>query len=343
MHGVHVAARLDGNQRDAAVELRKLDLNLLVVFDAIASERSVTKAAERLHLSQPAVSHALERLRGVLRDELFVPTKAGMMPTARAEQLAPTVHKAMEDLGSAIEGEVFHPRNSSRRFGIAVNNYAAIVLVAPILHAAQESGPAIRLDIRPSGTLEVSRLLDRGDIDIALVNQAGDDGRHVSEPVLRDPFVALARRGHPAMRNLTLLELAKYPHLDISSSGEDTRFVDAELAEAGLQRRIGASVPFLATPQILRGSDMLAIVSRGIAFGFADLGALTTAALPMAGPEVAIRAIWHTRNDRSPAHRWLRQLISLTVAQGSVGTAAPRRSGAGQAARLGSPRGGRRA
>src|SRR6201992_1388756 len=140
IHNMHNALMLRGN----------LDLNLLLVFDAVLRERSVVRAADNLAISQPAVSHALNRLRHALKDRLFVRTPAGMSPTPRAEQLALPVRKALNELQLAVEGETFAPSTCERRFTIAANNYAAVVAVAPILAEVRALAPNVRLSLVPS-------------------------------------------------------------------------------------------------------------------------------------------------------------------------------------------------
>ena len=135
------------------MRLRNLDLNLLLVFDAVLRERSVVRAADSLAISQPAVSHALNRLRHALKDKLFIRTPAGMSPTPRAEQLALPVRRALNELQLAVEGDTFDPSMAHRRFTIAVNNYAAVVAAGPILAAVRAQAPNVRLSLVPSGTL----------------------------------------------------------------------------------------------------------------------------------------------------------------------------------------------
>src|SRR6266481_386724 len=127
------------------------DLNLPIAFDAVMQERSVTRAGGRIGLSQPAVSHALSRLRHMLKDELFVRTPEGMVPTPRAEQLAEPLRRALSDMQFALEPETFVPSEASRRFVIALNNYAAVVLASPLLTAVTDVAPRLRLDLRPTG------------------------------------------------------------------------------------------------------------------------------------------------------------------------------------------------
>src|SRR6266849_462632 len=129
-----------------------IDLNLLIVFDAVMQERNVTRAGQKIGLSQPAMSHALNRLRYMLKDELFVRTPEGMVPTARAETLAQPLRNALSEMQLALEPGMFEPATSDRRFTLAISNYAAIVLAPPLAAAVSAAAPSVRLDLRPSGT-----------------------------------------------------------------------------------------------------------------------------------------------------------------------------------------------
>src|SRR4051812_39296884 len=198
------------------------DLNLLIVFDAVMQERSVTRAGGRIGLSQPAVSHALSRLRHMLKDELFIRTPEGMMPTPRAEQLAEPLRRALSDMQLALEPETFVATEASRQFVIALNNYAAVILAAPLLTAVTAAAPGIRLDLRPSGLRDMPALLDRGELDLAMGTFDDVGERFARAPLVEDSFVVAMRRDHPAARReLTPPVLAALSHLEISSSGED--------------------------------------------------------------------------------------------------------------------------
>src|SRR3981189_2561199 len=151
-----------------APKLGAIDLNLLVVFDAIMRDRSVTRAGHRLGLSQHAMSHALTRLRHMLKDELFVRSPTGMMRTRRAEEMATPIRVAPEGLQQSLEPVQFEPSEATRTFHIAVDNYAAIVLVAPIAARVAKIAPGVTLDFRPSGTPAVRRLLRRSELDSPL-------------------------------------------------------------------------------------------------------------------------------------------------------------------------------
>jgi DNA-binding transcriptional LysR family regulator len=296
------------------VNLRTFDLNLLLVFDAILRERSVMRAAEALALSQPAVSHALNRLRHLVKDQLFVRTPAGMMPTPRAEQLALPVRKALNDLQVALETETFAPSTAERRFAIAVNNYAAVVLAAPIVAACRALAPRIQLSLRPSGTLDLTDLLERGELDLAISARDAPAERFASQPLVEDRYVAVLRRGHPALRRkLTLPAFADLPHLTISSSGEDIGFVDAALATRGKVRSVALETPYLSAGAVLVQSNLLAVLGSQIAQEFRRAYPIEIRELPFDAPQLRSVMLWHRRFDNQPAHRWLRETVIATA------------------------------
>jgi DNA-binding transcriptional LysR family regulator len=290
------------------------DLNLLVVFDALIRERSVTRAGRRVGLSQPAMSHALNRLRYMLKDRLFVRTAGGMVPTPRADKLAQPLRKALSEIRLGMEPEEFEPSVSDRHFTLAVNNYSAIVLSPPLIAAVSVAAPKVRLDIRPSGTSDILGGLERSDFDLALGSAGGPSDRFRSTPLLEDRWVLVMRRGHPASRRrLSAKAFAALSHIEISSSYEDTSFIDAWLGERRLARRIALRVPNLAAPTVLVQSDLVATMRRRIALEMVRNNPLTVRELPCASPAIRTLMLWHLRLDSQPAHRWLRDVIlSLT-------------------------------
>src|ERR1700730_14547563 len=291
------------------------DLNLLIVFDAVMQERSVTRAGSRVGLSQPAMSHALNRLRHMLKDDLFVRTPQGMVPTPRAEILAQPLRNALSEMQLALEPAAFDPAASDRRFALAVNNYAAVVLAPPLVAAVSAAAPSVYLDLRPSGTLDIVDRLDRGDLDLALGSMDSPGERFATTPLLEDAFVLAMRSGHPATRaKLSAAAFADLPHLEISSSGEDTSFIDRWLAERGLVRRVALRAPYLSAAPILAQSDLVAPLSRRIAQEFVRSHPLELRKLPYESPRVRTVMLWHRRLERQPGHRWLRGAI-LSVAK----------------------------
>jgi DNA-binding transcriptional LysR family regulator len=293
------------------VNWRSFDLNLLIVFDGVMQDRSVTRAAKRLGMSQPAMSHALNRLRDLLKDELFVRSPRGMVPTPRAEQLALPLRQALAEMQRALEPDRFIPAKSDRRFTLAIDNYAAVVLAAPLVAAVSAAAPSVQLDLRPSGTLDVIDRLDTGDLDLAIGNVGNVGERFGTAPLLEDRFVTVMRRRHPAGRgNLSAEMFAGLSHLAISSSGEDTSFIDRSLGARGLKRRIALRAPYLSAGAILAESDLVATLSRRVAEQFVRTHALQSRELPVKSPIVRTAILWHRTLENHPAHRWVRDVIA---------------------------------
>jgi len=291
------------------VNWRAFDLNLLVVFDAVMQDRSVTRAGRRIGLSQPAMSHALNRLRDLLKDELFVRTPTGMRPTPRAEQLAALLRQTLRELQQVLQPETFVPATADRRFSLAINNYAAVVVAPPLVTAVSSAAPSVQLDLRPSGTLDVIECLDRGDLDLAIGSLDSFGERFACTQLLEDEFVMVMRRRHPAGRGaLSAKVLAGLTHLD-PPTGENTDFLDAWLSERGLTRRIALRAPYLSARAILSRSDLAATLSRRIAQEFVRSDRLQIHELPVKSPVVRTTMLWHRRLDEHPAHRWLRDRI----------------------------------
>jgi DNA-binding transcriptional LysR family regulator len=290
------------------------DLNLLIVFDAVMQERNVTRAGGKIGLSQPAVSHALSRLRYMLKDELFIRTPDGMVPTPRAEQLAAPLRRALSDMRLALEPETFVPQQATRLFVLALNNYAAVTLAPSLVTAVISAAPGIRLDLRPIGLRDMPVLLDRGELDLAIGTFDDVGERFARAPLLEDSFVVAMRRDHPAARReLTEKALASLSYLEISSSGEDTSFVDQWLGTRGLARNITHRAPRLSAAAILASTDMVAMLSRRLAEHWVQTSGLSTCKLPFASPVIHTSMLWHRRFDDHPAHLWLRKLVQQTA------------------------------
>ena len=296
---------------------RSLDLNLLVVFAAVAKERSITRAAATLNMTQPGISHAIGRLRSALRDELFVRTPDGMDPTPYATRLAEPVQAALHSLGLALEkATAFEPGLSASSFTIAVNNRSAVVLVSDIATKVHALAPGIRLEFLASGTVDLLDQLDRGQIDLALGGQSVPAERFCHRRLYDEGFTCLVQRGHPAASDeqIDLHALACYPHLTLSSTGEDASFVDVELGRHGLARDVVLRAPLHSAVAILARSQMIAVVSERVAQHLAATAPLQVLALPFDSPRMNTALIWHRRLNDVPAHQWLRTLITTVAA-----------------------------
>lgn len=183
-------------------------------------------------------------------------------------------------------------------------------MAPPLVAAVSAAAPLVQLDLRPSGTLNVFDRLDSGEIDIAIGTFDAVGERFGSAALLEDHFVAVMRRGHPAGRGkLSTSTFGALPHVGISSSGDDTGFIDRSLATRGARRRIALRVPYLSAGVILAQSDMVATLSRRVAETMVRGSALELRELPLTSPTVRTSMLWHRRLDGYPAHRWLRDLI----------------------------------
>jgi DNA-binding transcriptional LysR family regulator len=234
----------------------------------------------------------------MLKDELFIRTPDGMVPTPRAEQLAAPVRRALSDMQLALEPETFVP------------HYAAVILAPRLVTEVISMAPGIRLDLRPTGLRDIPALLDRGELDLA-IGTFEDAGEHfATAPLLADSFVIVMRRDHPAaQRKLTEEALAGLSYLEISSSGENSSFLDQWLSTRGLARKITHRAPRLSAAAILSRTDMVAVLSRRLAEHWVRSYGLWICSLPFAPPVIRTTMLWHRRFDDQPAHLWLRKLV----------------------------------
>jgi DNA-binding transcriptional LysR family regulator len=293
-------------------KLGAIDLNLLVVFDAIMRDRSVTRAGQRLGLSQPAMSHALTRLRHMLKDELFVRSPNGMVPTPRAEELATPIRIALDGLQQSLEPVSFEPSKATATFRIAVDNYAAIVFVAPITAHIAGIAPGVTLDFRPSGTLDVLEQLDRSELHLAMGPSGVQGERFSRRRLLQDQFVVVHRKGHPAAKaqEFSTEKLATLPQLEISSARFGPDFVDAGPGRSKPASRPTMRAPFLSAAQILATSDLVSVLPLNVAKTMIRSHPLVFQRLSRSPKPIEAAMIWLRRLDNQPAHAWLRDVIN---------------------------------
>ncbi|NUZ08022.1 LysR substrate-binding domain-containing protein [Piscinibacter koreensis] len=315
------------------MSIGRTDLNLLKVFDAVYEDRNLVTAGRRLNLTQSAVSHALARLRELVRDPLFVRTGKGMVPTGRATAMAPELRDALRRIESTLGIEPFAPERSSRRFVIAANDHVTVVIVAPLARRLQAEAPGVDLVIRPSTRLDLAEQMDVGRIDLAIGIFSQVPPRLSSRTLVTQGEAIVMRQGHPAAdRTCTLADLVKYPLVTISVGGQEEGAVDGFILERGLARqsemfdrhaldeaigtgnrrpRVRITVPHsLAIPALLSDSDMLAIVPMSLAHALTRTRELVMRASPYPAPMAVTQAVWHRRNDQDTGHQWLRDRIA---------------------------------
>jgi DNA-binding transcriptional LysR family regulator len=298
-------------------DLQTLDLNLLRVFDAVARERHVTRAAERLNLSQPAVSNALARLRHALGDELFLRRPGGVEPTALALSLAQPVADALDRITEALSSRApFEPAQSTRVFPVAFSEYAEAVLAPTLLSRIAAEAPRCLLAIRHGDRTNWEALLTGGAALLAVGVLPEPPALYTRLRLLPEAFCTLMRPDHPlAEGRLTTERFVSVPHVLHSPNGSRDGAVDAALSEAGHPRRLGAVVAHLsAVPEILLRTDMITTLSARLARELARSHALVVRDPPIEIRHTRLSMIFHRRFDADPGHAWLRRLI-LAVAR----------------------------
>lgn len=298
-------------------DLGTLDLNLLRVFDAVARERHVTRAAKRLHLSQPAVSNALARLRQALGDELFLRRPGGVEPTALALSLAGPVAGALDRIAAAISSQApFDPATSTAVFQVAFSEYAEAVLAPPLLERLAREAPRCLLAIRHCDRTNWEELLNGGAATLAVAVLPEPPALYTRLRLLPEAFRTVMRAGHPlAEGELTVARFVSVPHILHSPNGSRDGALDAVLEKAGHPRRLGAVVAHLeAVPEILRRTDMVITLSARLARQMAAAHGFVTRDPPVAVRHTRLSLVFHRRFEADAAHAWLRRLL-LAVAR----------------------------
>jgi len=290
------------------MNLRSVDLNLLVALDALLTEQHVSRAASRIGLSQPAMSNALGRLRLIFHDDLFVRTASGMLPTPRAEQLIEPVRQTLRQIEQVFESDLsFEPASSVARISIRLSDLLGYLLLPPLLTDIGRTAPGISLDVVHLSPARTVDALDRDDIQLAVSMSLDHPSSIRSEPLLSDSMVCMMRRDHVlASRDLTLDEFLTQKHLKVSMSPTDTRFVDNVLTEMGLQRTIAVNVPhWLLVPRILEKTDLISVLPGRIA-SLLQGQTLCLKSLPFVSASFDWSAYWHRRRDTNRVVKWLR-------------------------------------
>jgi DNA-binding transcriptional LysR family regulator len=293
------------------IDLRRVDLNLLVVFEMLMTERHVGRAAQRLHVSQSAVSHALGRLRELFGDPLFARHPKGIEPTKRCVALGPGVADVLNRTRTVLTSHPHFDPSRPHRFTIGHTDGSISILVA-LANRLRATAPTIDLQVRRVDADSVVGAIDRQELDLALALMPlrRAPARIARVPAYRIRYVCIARSGHEALRKSRLSpdEFARLPHLAISPRGERTNRVDDLLAEAGLRRNIAMSIPhFLAAPLIVARTDLVAIIDEAIARLFIDDLGLMVFALPAKLPPVTIDVLSAAVRNEESALKWLRQ------------------------------------
>lgn len=308
--------------------LETSDLGSLATLDALLQEGSVSKAARRLGLSTPAVSHALARLRERFGDPLLVRAGRTMVLTPRAVALQPVVRDAMAAAGRVFEDErELSPERMRRQMTLSVTDYVLLVFGVPFDEAVREGAPGLDLRFIPNAVEDAERLRS-GETDLAVGIYGNLPPELKIRPIITDRFVCVARRGHPAIkRRLTLEQFVALEHIQVAPRGRPGGYVDEILAERGMSRRVARAVPYFQVAlELVASSDRLLTVSERIARKLAPRLELEVLEPPIPLEPFALSMVWHPRNDADPGHRWLRErLLEVTKAMHALAHEQPRR------------------
>lgn len=304
--------------------LRTFDLNLLKVFDEVMSERSLTRAAQRLALTQPAVSNALRRLREALGDELLVRKGRGLEPTARGLELWPLVREVLRTLQMSLAPADFDPATADNAFVLTMADATAAELMPGLVSVLENEAPGVTLRVVPLTTRDPRRLLDDGKADLAIGHfpavladltakaQSGDNVSFLHHRLFAGDYVCVMRQDHPlAGTPLTLDRFCNARHMLVSFSGRAFGFVDEALALVGRTRLVVLTVnQFFTAGKVVAHSDLLTVLPRHFisVTGFSEQ--LVQRELPFAVPAIHVDSLWHQRLDGASAHVWLRDKVN---------------------------------
>lgn len=295
--------------------LKDIDLNLLVMLRALLETQSVSRAALQLGLSQPAMSHALNRLRNTFEDQILVRAGRRMVPTPRAEQMLARLQSLLDEAEHLIlfRGE-FDPAHSRRAFSLVTNGFASFAVFPKMQQALRAQAPNVDLRVRQLGRDDVRELLADGGVDIGLVTGELSNLPEslFSRRLFDDPFVCVVRTDHPLVGDTVSIDTyCELQHILVSPRGDSTGVVDRELAERGMSRRVSLVLPdFLAVPEILISSDYIVTVPASIAKLFANRPDLKLVEPPCDLPVGSLIMLWHERVREDPAHQWLRTITA---------------------------------
>ena len=304
----------------------KIDLNLLSVLQALFLEGSVTRAARRLGVGQPAASHALTRLRALFGDPLFVRIGRQITPTPRAEALREPLARLLVEVNRLVRQEpAFEPARTTRAFSLVCPDLLAPVLTR-LSGQLSAQAPHARLEVvlpRPDDL----RALEEGRVDLALMPMPEEGAGLVRRGLGTVRFAIVARRDHPLgrSRKLTGAQWAAYPHVQVRTGHGGKNLVGSELARVQFRRRVGLIVPtFLSALLVVAETDLLFAAPRELVRPLLDRFALTLLELPIAMADVPVAAVWHERFHADPAQRFFRELVIAEIS--AILRRPPRRS-----------------
>ncbi len=294
------------------VDLNHFDLNLLVIFQQLMTERRVARVAANLGITQPAVSNAIARMRRHMDDQLFVRTPAGMAPTPLAEQLAQPVHDALALLHTALNpSTVFEPLQAQQSMTIGMTDIGEIVFLPTLVRHLSSVAPGIRLSTVRNTAVNLADDMSSGKVDLAIGLLPQLKAGFFQRRLFTQRYVCLFRRGHALdKKKLSLADFRAAEHLVVISASTGHGEVDKRIHKAGIERTVRLTVPhFVSVGHILQSSDLISTVPERLAHKLAEPFGLTHRPHPVVLPEVAINVFWHAKVHQSGASQWLRNTV----------------------------------
>jgi DNA-binding transcriptional LysR family regulator len=294
------------------MNIKDVDLKLLVVFDTVITERNIGRAAQRLGLSQPAVSSAVNRLRRLLKDHLFVRSAGGVKPTPRAVELALPIHDVLLRLQSALEPTKFSPATTTRVFNLAISDHASTLILPTLLALLQKEAPNIHLRVRPKSNVHLSMQLDSGEVDFAIGVIPDPPPRFNQETLFFESYVCVMRKDHPLKeKSFTKADFVAARHLAITHAGDTTALLDRLITKLGIEREIVATAnQYVLAPELLRKTDMVLTAFEKLVTTHKSFRGLHVAKCPLPIGKIPINILWHPVLSNRPAHSWLRSKIA---------------------------------
>lgn len=294
------------------IDLRRTNLNLLIVFEVLIVERHVGRAAEKLGLTQSAVSHALGRLREAMNDPLFVRNPKGVEPTPHALEVAPRISAILESARSVLSSAPDFEPDRPHKFSIGATDGAVNAVLIPLMDHLRRVAPAVTVNVAPTNHDGLMGAIDRMEIDLAISVFAGVFERLSRRPILEVDFVGIARSEHSDVQatGMTVRQFAALPHLVISAQVQATEAIDSQLADHGLKRNVAMVEPhYLAAPMLVSRTDMIALVDRNLANMFVNSQSLMLFDPPIRPPSTTIDLLISRARAAEPPLRWLAQQI----------------------------------
>jgi len=291
--------------------MRPHELKLLVIFDVIMTENSITRAAEQLSMTQPAVSNAVARMRTLWKDELFVPDGRKIQPTSFAKNLWDKIRDSLYNINQAVKPDAFSPKTAKRTFRVALPDIALDALWLDLRLLFEKEARGLNLHAVPYTINCTKQLLDDADVDL-VIGQSNRSLENICSDHLFDTnYVCAMRKGHPlAKPNLSIAEFAAAEHLLVSLSGDSTSPTDQALHQLGLSRRVAFTVnQFSSAVPIIKNSDLIAVLPTDLVYKSLSRDELSISHTPIGIPHTSISMLWHKRQSSDQGLIWLREQI----------------------------------